>query len=147
MCINQRTGIRNWSLLQFHHSRAKDAGDQRRLCGGLWTLESPPLPRGKLPTRPREGTLGLGSVPEPKMTLHLHLPLHLRPLNQQHSSPLVPKRLPSPSPLYLETPSTRLTHGHRSVFKYEKLRPHETAKTMFPTPSCSEPRSPPGTLP
>lgn len=49
--------------------------------------------------------------------------------------------------LYLETPSTRPTHGHRSVFNYEKLRPHETTKTMFPTPSCSEPHSPPGTLP
>lgn len=28
VCINQRMGVRNWSLLQLDHSRAKDAGNQ-----------------------------------------------------------------------------------------------------------------------
>lgn len=84
MCINPRSGIGSWSLLQCDPSRAKDAGDQRQLRGGLWSLEPgvSHTARGKLPTRPREGTLaGPWKLPEPKITLHFHLPLHLCPLH------------------------------------------------------------------
>lgn len=52
----------------------------------LWrTLGSrvSPTVEEKLPKRLSEGKLGLGRVPEPQMTLHLHLLLHLglRPVN------------------------------------------------------------------
>lgn len=62
MCINPRSGIGNWSLLQCDPSRAKDAGDQRQLRGGLWSLESPTLHgESYLRGRGRGPWLGLGS--------------------------------------------------------------------------------------
>lgn len=63
--------IRNWSLLQLDHSEAKDAGNQLRFLGGLWG----PIPTigESLLKRLSEGKVGLGRVPEPQMTLHLHL--------------------------------------------------------------------------